>query len=144
MFCCDHWQSLWSQNFVCFTVSYCFWGFKFFFFLKWPPFSWIWPDFCQKLISVSFKYTGCSYKILSRFIQLFDLHRGNEIFFKLLNLKPWHWGKLRLIIANNIWNRPALLTICRIFILLAVSEIVGVCFRRHFLPKPYTLPVGNA
>ena len=42
---------------------------------------------------------------------------------------------------------PALLTICRIFILLAVSELTGVrrCRRCcHFIPKPYTLPVGNA
>ena len=39
-----------------------------------------------------------------------------------------------------MWNRPALLVICRIFILLADSEIVGV--RRRFLPKPYCFPLG--
>ena len=41
---------------------------------------------CLKLISASFKYSGCSYKILNRFIQLFSLHRGSKIFFKLSNL----------------------------------------------------------
>ena len=30
------------------------------------------------------------------------------------------------------------------FILMADSEIVGVCRRSRFLPYPYTLPVGNA
>ena len=44
--------------------------------------------FCQKLFSASFKYTGCSYKILNQFMQLFGLHRDHKIFFKLLNLKP--------------------------------------------------------
>ena len=42
-----------------------------------------------------------------------------------------------------MWNTPALLTICRIFVLLAVSELTGVCRWRRFIPKPYTLPVGR-
>ena len=42
---------------------------------------------------------------------------------------------IKFNLANNIWNRPALLTICRIFILLVVSEIVGFQFC-CFLPKP--------
>ena len=70
------------------SISYGFWvlNFKFKFknliFLKWPTFSQFWPDFCQKLIRASFKYTGCAYKILNHFIQPFVLYRGNEIFFK--------------------------------------------------------------
>ena len=62
---CDH------QIFVCFALSLTVWvlNFKFKFknwiFLKWPPFGQFWPDICQKLISTSFQYTGCSYKIIS-------------------------------------------------------------------------------
>ena len=39
---------------------------------------------------------------------------------------------------------PAKLTICRIFTLLADTELAGVHIRRRFIPKPYTLPDGNA
>ena len=76
------------------SISYGFWvlNFKFKFknwiFLKWPPFGQFWPDFCQKLISTSFQYTGCSYKILNHFILSFVLYQRHKIFFKLLNLKP--------------------------------------------------------
>ena len=78
-----------------------------------------WPDFCPKLIRASFKYIGCSY-ILNCFLQPLGLYCGNEIVFKVFNTDE------NLIIANNILNRPALLTISRIYILLAVSEIVCV------------------
>ena len=73
------------------SISYGFWvlNFKFkfknWFFLKWPPFGQFLPDFCQKLISTSFQYTGYSYKILNHFIQPYVLYRYNRIFFKLLN-----------------------------------------------------------
>ena len=53
------------------SITIRFWDkckFKILFFLKWPPFSQLWTNYCQKLIRASFKYTGCSYKILNHFI----------------------------------------------------------------------------
>ena len=71
------------------SISYGFWvlnfNFKIDFFFKWPPFGQFLPDFCQKLISASFKYTGCSYRILNCLIQTFGLHCDHKIFLKLLN-----------------------------------------------------------
>ena len=40
-------------------------------------------------------------------------------------------------------NRPTLITIFRIFRLLADSELLGVRRWCRFIPKTYTLPVGN-
>ena len=96
-FCCEHRQSMWFPNFVSFalTVSEKTVILKLIFFFTWPPFCHICPDFCQKLIRASFKYIGCSYKILNCFVQPFGLYCGNKIFFKVLNLKPYHWWKLK-------------------------------------------------
>ena len=53
--------------------------------------------------------------------------------------------KIKLYSVQTICEiGPALLTKRRIFILLADSEIAGVGRWRYFIPKPYTLPVGNA
>ena len=56
---CDHQISSVSL----YLLQFLSFKFKYWFFLKWPPFSQFWPDFYQKLISASFQYTGCSYKI---------------------------------------------------------------------------------
>ena len=78
---CDHQISSVSLYLVRF-LSFKF-KFKNWIFLKWPPFGQFWPDFFKKLISTSFQCTGCSYKILNHFIQLFVLYRRHKIFFKL-------------------------------------------------------------
>ena len=61
-------------------------------------------------------------------------------------LKLNHWWKLKFNYANNISKRPTLLTICRIVIMLADSEISGVrrrSWRHRSLLKPYMLLVGK-
>ena len=62
------------------SISYGVWGYKIEFkfqkviLFKWPPFGQFLPDFCLKLITTSFQYSGCSYR--NRFIKLFGLYHG--------------------------------------------------------------------
>ena len=91
-------------------------------FKNWFFFVLFWK--CHLLVSASFK-------ILNLFIQPFGLYHG----IKVLNLKPYHWWKLKFPHCKQYFKKAALLTICRYFywfagvIMHTDSDIVDARFQ---------------
>ena len=83
MFCCDHDYPCDPKTLISFASSllvFLVFKFKKTMFFKTATIQSFKPNFCHKLISASFKYTCCSYKILNGFIQPFCLHVVTQFF----------------------------------------------------------------